>query len=558
MDDANPVQCPDLVNECVRQLMYPGTLGIGKEFPGTFFKTGCFMGKMCPLHWRSRVHRVVWMLAVAWVLLPERGFGQGAQDRYQLGRRLERFERAWQEASVASRARSTASMEQAVESFFSLQLGRAGKSLDRAWLQVTGVEESEQAERLGSIRWKLDFEKTLLDVKDPVVVVRASVFYDQVSASDQADNADNADSKLEIALSVWPWSDARAPVSGAPVSGEPLMRKRLVVGSDTPFELDFGGLSPGDYLLEVSMVGAAQGTSDWICPSVSLVDRMEDRFGRMERWIEAVRRESAETSKSTAKFLARELGRGRKGTSFEIDLPWNRLLSDFEQITAPKLADETSIPSGFTTWLHKPGWKWMQLSRGKSTQVVRMEVPEFDAEDPGLKLPVLIALHGAGGSENMFFQTYGAGRLIELGRQRGWIIVSPRQTMTGLGLDVGQMVEALSEILPVDQSRVMLVGHSMGAAQAMAQVSNHPGLIRSVAALGGGGVVRNSEAIRKVPFYVGAGDRDFGKSRAKSLSKELERIGCEVEYREYIDVEHMVIVQAALDDVFAFFDKRLR
>jgi hypothetical protein len=31
-----------------------------------------------------------------------------------------------------------------------------------------------------------------------------------------------------------------------------------------------------------------------------------------------------------------------------------------------------------------------------------------------------------------------------------------------------------------------------------------------------------------------------------------------VEYREYADVEHMVIVQAALDDVFAFFDRRLR
>ena len=104
----------------------------------------------------------------------------------------------------------------------------------------------------------------------------------------------------------------------------------------------------------------------------------------------------------------------------------------------------------------------------------------------------------------------------------------------------------------------MLVGHSMGAAQAMSQVSKHPESVRMVAALGGGGGVRDTEAIRKVPFLVGAGDRDFGKPRAKSLAQELKRLGCSVEYREYSDVEHMVIVQAALDDVFGFFDRGIK
>ena len=197
----------------------------------------------------------------------------------------------------------------------------------------------------------------------------------------------------------------------------------------------------------------------------------------------------------------------------------------------------------------------MQLSRGRATQVVRMEVPEYDVSAPKKKLPVLIALHGAGGSENMFFQTYGAGRLVDLGKERGWLVVSPRQTMTGLGLDVPQMLEALAEHLPVDPQRVMLIGHSMGAAQAMSQVSKHPESVSMVAALGGGGAVRDTEPLRKIPFYVAAGERDFGKPRAKALSQQLQRIGASVEYGEFTDVEHMVIVQAALDDVFAFFDR---
>ncbi len=514
------------------------------------------MGKSAPLSFGGFVDRVVWALVVSWIFLPELGICQSAQDRYQLGRRLERFERAWQGADPESRARSTASMEQAVGSFFSLQLGRAGKFLDQGWLQVTGVEESEQVERFAGLGWKLEFERTLLDLKDPVVRGRASVFYDSASANE---GTDGLGKRHEVVLSLWPWSDNGAKGSASEATaGEPFLRRRVTLVVGEPFELDLGGLAPGDYLIECFGEGVGSGVSDWICPSVSLVERTEDRFGRMEQWLESVRKEPGHTSRSTAKFLAKELSRGRKGTSFEIDLPWNRLLRDFEQIAAPNSIQEASIHGTFGEWVSESGWKWMQLSWEKSTQVVRIEVPEYDAKDSELKLPLLIALHGAGGSENMFFQTYGAGRLIELGRQRRWIVVSPRQTMAGLGMDLGQMVEALSEILPVDRTKVMLVGHSMGAAQAMTQVSKHPERVRGVAALGGGGGVIASEAIRKVPFYVGAGDRDFGKSGAKRLSQQLERLGCEVEYREYRDVEHMVIVQAALDDVFAFFDQRLR
>ncbi len=48
----------------------------------------------------------------------------------------------------------------------------------------------------------------------------------------------------------------------------------------------------------------------------------------------------------------------------------------------------------------------------------------------------------------------------------------------------------------------------------------------------------------------------FRPRGAKSLAKRLEELGGQVEYRDYPKVEHMVIVQAALDDVFTFLDKR--
>ncbi len=69
---------------------------------------------------------------------------------------------------------------------------------------------------------------------------------------------------------------------------------------------------------------------------------------------------------------------------------------------------------------------------------------EADGNVPG-NVRVLFAFHGAGGSENMFFETYGAGRLVELAAARGWIVVAPRQSlMGGIGLTAEQQLEVLS------------------------------------------------------------------------------------------------------------------
>ena len=80
--------------------------------------------------------------------------------------------------------------------------------------------------------------------------------------------------------------------------------------------------------------------------------------------------------------------------------------------------------------------------------------------DSKVKQPLVIALHGAGGSENMFFDTYGAGKITALCAKRGWHLVSPRVS----GRFPAQLLESLSKVWNIDSSRVFIVGHSMGAA----------------------------------------------------------------------------------------------
>ena len=68
----------------------------------------------------------------------------------------------------------------------------------------------------------------------------------------------------------------------------------------------------------------------------------------------------------------------------------------------------------------------------------------------------------------------------------------------------------------------------------------------------------NAERVQSIHWFVGAGDQDFGRSGATQLHKSLEAAGVQSEYHDYRDVEHMVIVQAAIDDVFRFLDDTLR
>ena len=75
--------------------------------------------------------------------------------------------------------------------------------------------------------------------------------------------------------------------------------------------------------------------------------------------------------------------------------------------------------------------------------------------------------------------------------------------------------------------------------------------------LGGGGAIRNvTEALQKLPFFISIGTEDFALRGAKALLAALQKAEVkQINYREYADIEHLTIVQVALQDVFAVFDE---
>jgi predicted esterase len=163
--------------------------------------------------------------------------------------------------------------------------------------------------------------------------------------------------------------------------------------------------------------------------------------------------------------------------------------------------------------------------------------------------PLVVALHGAGGSENMFFQAYGAGAIVRHARDLGWVLVAPRGGFSGA--DPEAVVAAIAARAPIDRKRVFLVGHSLGARLAAEAAPALRG-VAGIALLGGGGAIRGDWS--RIPAFVGIGAADPGLPGARAAVEALRRAKCaRLEAKEYPDVEHLAIVAVALPDVFRFF-----
>jgi pimeloyl-ACP methyl ester carboxylesterase len=257
----------------------------------------------------------------------------------------------------------------------------------------------------------------------------------------------------------------------------------------------------------------------------------------------------------------------------ETDLPGVRLLQEAEE-----LAGGESGAGGGKLW-QRPGEYWVTLASGTRTQRARLLIPVTQVRqgtgdaageraagagasgiggqegERAPRRPLVVALHGAGGSENMFFDAYGAGKIVRLCEERGWMLVSLGTSPLGGGLELPVLVDVLGEHYTVDEGRVAVVGHSMGAMQGLQLAGRNPRALRSLAILGGGRPVRSPAVLRGVDLFAAAGAEDFGRGGVKQVIAQWRKAGLPIEERDYPQVEHLGVVQVALDDVFAQFEK---
>ncbi|MCS6865823.1 MAG: alpha/beta hydrolase-fold protein [Gemmataceae bacterium] len=442
--------------------------------------------------------------------------------RYELGQRLKRFEMAWEkQPHEEARKRALPFVEKITQQFFSFQFGEAGRSLDRAsYALLTANEPSLTRQWV----WSLFAvpETRVVDGATKELTVTIQSFYP-------------IRGELPKGCEVQLWFNDQQVTKSTP--------KKLphTLAVPLPPLGEFQQLDRKLYFLV-----EAGSEMRYTTIGISQINKLNDRLAALKK--AADDRAAPETiEKATLRSRVALLTDLAAGISPETDLPAGQLLANAE----------TMLNGQPFFGIDKTGQFWLSVPiEGQKATPVRIFVPHgLDAKKP---VPVVVALHGAGGSENLFFEGYGAGQIVKECRERGWLLVAPRSgALFGAAPPVPALLDQLAQRYPINRQRVFVVGHSMGAMQTMELVQKHPGQFAAVAALGGGGTIRDAKAFAQLPIFIGVGEKDTLALRgARALKTTLTHNGAEqLIYKEYPAIEHMVIVRQALPDVFALFDQ---
>jgi len=444
-------------------------------------------------------------------------------DRYELGRRLRQFEAAWEQAKDKDgKRRAVAPLNKAVLSFFSFNFGGAGESLDRARHALSTEEASKFEIRWAESLWAQP-ESRLLDADQKELSVVIKPFY-------RVDGAVPKGAKIRVGTD--PKNLTEALIGDLPMTvTAPLVR---AAAEDVPLRFE---VVIEDRVLSSQKILISRPKD--LAPRLASLRKSANRFDK-----------ATTIEQATLQHLLAMLTDLAAKKTMETDIPAARLLTEAEAV-ADTIEKKVSHFD-----LKRAGEFWLRIPIANSTEPIRILVPRgLDKDKP---IPIVFALHGAGGSENLFFDGYGNGITAKLSKERDWIMVATRAAGTfGVGgaPRVLAILEELHKRYPIDAKRVYLVGHSMGAGHVLTIAQQSPERFAGAAILGGGGGVRKTEVFKNLPLFVGCGMDDFAIGAARSLAAALKKVdGNRVQYREYENVEHLLIVREAMPDVFKGWD----
>ena len=175
--------------------------------------------------------------------------------------------------------------------------------------------------------------------------------------------------------------------------------------------------------------------------------------------------------------------------------------------------------------------------------------------NPATPLPMILLLHGAGGSGLGVFQRFSS--VVEAA---GVVVVAPDSTAAtwdviygGFGADVKYIDRVLKSVFPkvaVDPARIAIAGFSDGASYALSLGITNGDLFTRIAAFSPGFMVPR-EAHGKPPVYIshGTGDTILPiDTTSRRLVPELSRRGYKVRYHEF-DGPHTVPPSIATEGV---------
>ena len=192
--------------------------------------------------------------------------------------------------------------------------------------------------------------------------------------------------------------------------------------------------------------------------------------------------------------LAQAFVSARARAALLVDVPSRErsaeFLSDPAQL-ARDLAHEVGVlERGRDPYVGQAGDAWRVFRGANGTLIPMRIVAPPAAATSGASVPVVIALHGAGGDENMFIDAYGTGIIASMAMAANTIVVSPATTaFSASPANFDSVMAVLRSEYRINVARVYVLGHSMGAGAAARLVQLRPQQIAAAACLAGGAAV---------------------------------------------------------------------
>jgi pimeloyl-ACP methyl ester carboxylesterase len=299
----------------------------------------------------------------------------------------------------------------------------------------------------------------------------------------------------------------------------------------------------GDYEVLFELRRDRQSLRRWR-QTFSVIANLKARLEALE-WALRSNETAEPTEKMTVLNAWEVLDKASKGQSPETFYPLLRLLQLAERITA-------GWEKGKSGWQAAPGDYWLATLYRERKVAFRLFIPE--QFKPNQQIPLVLALHGAGGNEHLFFEGYGLGIVLKEAEKRGWAVIAPRAEM-GL-VHIGGALEAAQRLLSIDPGRIYLMGHSMGGAHSFSAIAQFPELFRAVAIFAGVG--QPTQVPPDLPIMMAIGEQELSrlKTSIENAYRRLQELNLKtLKYKKYEACDHLMIVREALPDAFAFFDR---
>ncbi len=489
-------------------------------------------------------------------------------QRFFAGKALRRFEQEFEthRTNQAAIDRAMPWVQRAVQAFFGGGMSGVGQTLDQGHAAMR--ERSKDETMLAALSLVAVPETRWLDAAT-FAKTGASVQVQPFYAKGFDLEADTAREPLLVELTLFARPSGVALAQSQSLC-TPLNlmdnRESLAFQLKLSAAMAKNPVADGDYELRLRVLDAKGEAT--LTESKQTLSISNNRDARLLALLESTDLTKPTDSRAqTLRSYARFFDGLKKGRTYETDIAAAALLAHAEALAqAPK---ELGIAPLFATMPGDPRSNKMTPVGGTPLTQRRLivqcdagpvrcrlgwptQIKPGPVADATLdKVPLVVLMHGAGGSENLFFDGHGDGLAVRLGSIHSFVVVAVN---TGARTDaIADLPAKLAEHLPVDLDRTFVIGHSMGAMRGVAMIQDHADTFLGFAALSGGIRSRSPEAFAAVDVFIAAGDKDFGQRMAKTFENSLVSAHVHPTWRTIVGAEHFTMVQLALPEVFQRF-----